>query len=186
MNWGFSLDGNLLHLKTILSKDKDDLNEMEENIRSSFDNEKELLEKLDAIISLANYTSDILCNEYGVERNKITTIYNGLQATNHLASEEKLKLKKKYRIAQKEKIILFAGRLDPVKGVDKLINAFKKVLEQRPESRLIIAGEGNYPKMFVSKLLIPVVSTEPSCSNYTVLPISELCRPLMNSAATPP
>jgi glycosyltransferase len=144
MSWGFSLNGNLLHLKTILSEAKDDLNETEKNIRTTFDNEKKLLEKVDSIISLANYTSDILCNEYGIERSKITTIYNGLRAANHLTHGEKLKLKKKYRIARQEKIILFAGRLDPIKGVDKLINAFKKVLEYKPESRLIIAGEGNF------------------------------------------
>jgi glycosyltransferase len=149
MNWCFGLNGNLLHLKIILSKDEKDLDENEKNIRNSFNNEKQSVENADAVISLANYTSGVLCSEYGVNSDKITTIYNGLQdALKPTMSKKTIRLKAKYHIAQNEKLILFAGRLDPVKGVDKLIGAFRKVLKQKPCCRLIIAGEGNFSDCF--------------------------------------
>ncbi|MDR1581806.1 MAG: TIGR04157 family glycosyltransferase [Prevotellaceae bacterium] len=149
MNWCFGLNGNLLHLKTILSKDEKDLDENEKNIRNSFNHEKQSVENADAVISLANYTSGVLCSEYGVNSDKITTIYNGLQdALKPTMSKKTIRLKAKYHIAQNEKLILFAGRLDPVKGMDKLIGAFRKVLKQKPDCRLIIAGEGNFSVYF--------------------------------------
>jgi glycosyltransferase involved in cell wall biosynthesis len=57
-------------------------------------------------------------------------------------------LKQKYNIETNKKIILFVGRLDPIKGTDILINSFRKVLKQKPECRLIIAGEGDFGKYF--------------------------------------
>lgn len=38
--------------------------------------------------------------------------------------------------------IAFAGRLAHEKGVDTLLNAYKLVIKQRPDTRLLIAGEG--------------------------------------------
>ena len=48
----------------------------------------------------------------------------------------------------KEKIILFAGRIDEIKGVSSLIKAFHMVLEAHPNSRLLIAGNGDYTRAF--------------------------------------
>ena len=46
------------------------------------------------------------------------------------------------------KIILFAGRIDEIKGVSSLIKAFHLVLEAYPNSRLLIAGNGDYTRAF--------------------------------------
>jgi glycosyltransferase involved in cell wall biosynthesis len=53
-------------------------------------------------------------------------------------------LKSKYHIGTEEKIILFAGRLDNVKGVKFLITAMKTVLSKYQNIRLIIAGDGDF------------------------------------------
>lgn len=44
----------------------------------------------------------------------------------------------------RRKIILLAGRMDEVKGVNFLIRAFHQVLENYPNCRLLIAGNGDY------------------------------------------
>ena len=51
-------------------------------------------------------------------------------------------------IKDKKKIILFAGRIDEIKGVSSLIKAFHLVLEAYPNSRLLIAGNGDYTRAF--------------------------------------
>lgn len=38
--------------------------------------------------------------------------------------------------------VLFVGRLNPIKNVDRLINAFKKAILLEPELKLVIIGEG--------------------------------------------
>lgn len=44
----------------------------------------------------------------------------------------------------KEKLILFVGRLDDIKGLDLLIQAFRKILIDGNTVRLIIIGDGNF------------------------------------------
>lgn len=63
---------------------------------------------------------------------------------NHIPVSDKRTLRKKRRIYDKEYLILFAGRLHPMKGLAFLIRAFHKVLEKLPNCRLLIAGNGDY------------------------------------------
>jgi glycosyltransferase involved in cell wall biosynthesis len=64
-----------------------------------------------------------------------------------LMQTEKTELRKKYNIAENEKIILFAGRLDEIKGVKFLISAFINILIDFPQSRLIIADDGDFDNL---------------------------------------
>ncbi|AST55620.1 MULTISPECIES: glycosyltransferase [Parabacteroides] len=45
-------------------------------------------------------------------------------------------------------MIFFADRIDEIKGVSSLIKAFHMVLEAHPNSRLLIAGNGDYTRAF--------------------------------------
>lgn len=39
-----------------------------------------------------------------------------------------------------EPFVLFLGRLSPIRGADLLLNAFKRIVQQFPASRLVFAG----------------------------------------------
>lgn len=67
----------------------------------------------------------------GVPSEKISLAYRGIS----LESLPK-------NFDEKEPILISAGRLIPQKGFDVLIKAFKKVVEHRPESKLVILGSG--------------------------------------------
>ena len=56
-------------------------------------------------------------------------------------------LRKKYCLDRDIPILLFAGRLDEVKGVTYIIKAFKKMQKSYPDARLFIAGEGSFPNL---------------------------------------
>ena len=49
-----------------------------------------------------------------------------------------------FKLSEKERIILFVGRMEDIKGGHFLVRTFMKVLEDYPESRLMIIGDGNY------------------------------------------
>ena len=49
----------------------------------------------------------------------------------------------KYGIKDDEFMILFLGRLVPVKGVDKLIMAMPHILTKIPKARLVVVGVGD-------------------------------------------
>jgi len=41
---------------------------------------------------------------------------------------------------------LFAGVLEPYKGVDVLLDAWRRVIERRPDAELVIAGDGTHAR----------------------------------------
>lgn len=47
-----------------------------------------------------------------------------------------------------ERVILFVGRIDEMKGLSYLIKAFREVLKQHADCRLVIVGSGNYDLFF--------------------------------------
>jgi glycosyltransferase involved in cell wall biosynthesis len=97
------------------------------------------------IITIADFIKDILNKSYGIENNKIKTIYNGLD--NDQITElrvEEIKKGKYSSIFNSDKYIKFItmGRLIKIKGHKYLINAFAEVKKKIPNSRLFILGEG--------------------------------------------
>jgi glycosyltransferase len=142
-NWGFTVFDNLQRLRNILNKEHP--NSIDENLRKSFEKEKSYYSKVDRSICLSNYMQEILCRDYGLDETKISVISNGLCDVADTAANTKL-LRKKWNIQAGEKIILFAGRMDKVKGLAYLLKAFQSILVACPQSRLVIAGSGDFSK----------------------------------------
>lgn len=148
MDWCFMIKGNVSYFKKIISKETDDLLSPEEKkIAHQFKVDKEFFSIFDKIICLSNFAEQLLINEYKVSSDKIETIFNGLQDdVIFLSQEDKRKKKNDLFIHPDEDIILFVGRLDDIKGVDIVIDAFKYILKEKPNSKLIIVGDGDYNK----------------------------------------
>lgn len=139
-DWCFRLSGNIFRFRNILEAEqvKQDLNQLEESIRK----DKEFFQIVDHIICLSNNTRQILQDDYKINPNKITTIYNGL--TDRSTIIEKNLLRQKYHISLDVPIILFVGRVDNSKGLKYALQSLRIVLETYPDCRFIIAGNGDY------------------------------------------
>lgn len=61
-----------------------------------------------------------------------------------MTKAEKKQKKQSLLFDKEDKIILFVGRLDEIKGLDVLIKAFREVLHKEPKARLLIVGDGNF------------------------------------------
>jgi glycosyltransferase len=146
MEWSIALQGDLLKLKKIIAQPEEKITDpLEKYVSKNVEEDKKFLEYADQVVCLTEYVYDILCQDYGIKPNKITVINNGLSDKFiPILHREKLVLKKKYMANPNEKIILYAGRLDKIKGVEYLLKAFRKVLEHEPNCRLWIIGDGAY------------------------------------------
>jgi glycosyltransferase involved in cell wall biosynthesis len=87
--------------------------------------------------------SEIEAEQYrgmGVPKEKIAVLSNGLDLSEYADLPLKGQFKKKFGIGEKEKMVLYLGRIHKIKGIDILVNAFAMVLEELDDVRLVIVG----------------------------------------------
>lgn len=143
--WSFLLSGNYERLCTILQKNDDQRTEFESRICKSIAQTKATLDQCDRIICIAWHSRETLRRLYQVQESKLTVIANAVQDIDRLpSSPAKQRIRERYHIKPETRIILFAGRLDEVKGISPLIEACKKVFDIYPQTHLFLAGEGDF------------------------------------------
>lgn len=101
-----------------------------------------------AIIS-PSYVSKKELKNYGISK-PITVIHHGLDLKKYIKGDTKF-LRKKLKIKEKDKILLYVGRLGKEKSVDTLLYAFEKVQKKLPHTALVLIGEGQQ-KEYLQKL----------------------------------
>lgn len=102
---------------------------------------------------LSYEAQEIICNSYfmkkeiqnlfGVPYDKVAVIPNGIAVDKFNDVEKDLEFRRNYA-ADNEKILFFAGRLVPEKGIQVLFEAFKKVKAYYNDVKIVIAGSGAY------------------------------------------
>lgn len=141
MEWSFELLGDVDKLKKILDKTE---TPQDVRIKDNVASEKKFIKICDHIIAIAEHSYKTLNQIYEVDTKKMTLIRHGLQDCYIERSiNEKINLRHKFGFSEEEKLIVFAGRLDPVKGIMILLKAFKQLFVHDKSLRLIIAGDGN-------------------------------------------
>jgi len=106
-----------------------------------FESEKCIYETAHRIIVLAPETVESLQSVYNISNQKISLILNGLQDSyHHISEKEKIQLKEKLFIPFHEKIIIFVGRVEIMKGIFSVINSLKKIVIVYPNVRLVAVG----------------------------------------------
>lgn len=78
--------------------------------------------------------------QMGIPKSKITFIPNGINLSEYQNLPEKGIFRKKYGIKKNEMLILYLGRLNRIKGIPLLINAFVEILNEICNAKLVIAG----------------------------------------------
>ena len=100
----------------------------------------------DCVITVSYAMKDEL-EELGFPPHKIRVCWNGVDPAKYdpskVSDEKKMQLRKKYGINDDENMLFFVGRLVTVKGVDNLVKAMPNVLEEFPNTKLVILGIGD-------------------------------------------
>lgn len=78
-------------------------------------------------------------------RNKVVIVPNFVDSGKYIPELSGHRIRKEHCLENK-KVILFLGRLVPYKGVEYLLQAYKKVKEKAEDAVLVIAGEGPLEK----------------------------------------
>lgn len=101
---------------------------------------------VDHVITVTQCAKQSLTQLFDIPSNKITVVNNGL-STNVIpiySVDKRSLLRKKYGFSANDKLVLYAGNVNPRKGIFDVVKAFGKLLRYTPNVRLLIAGPGNY------------------------------------------
>lgn len=96
--------------------------------------EKAGMEAANKIITVSNLTRNIVIEKYGINPQKVTTVYNAVEP-----QHESFKIKKN----TDEKIVCFMGRITLQKGPEYFVEAACKVLKKMHNVRFVMAGSGD-------------------------------------------
>ncbi|WP_148372097.1 TIGR04157 family glycosyltransferase [Bacteroides bouchesdurhonensis] len=144
-NWSFTLLGDNLKLQQILKKKPKKRNYSEQNIVKDIKEDAKMITKCDKLVCIARHSMESFISTCQIDTKKILLINNALKDCYIPVDEEQRRmLKHKYYIQEGVPLLIFAGRLDEVKGITFLIQAFRKVLETYKNARLLIAGDGSF------------------------------------------
>jgi len=116
-----------------------------------FDIEKFGMENADTVVTVSEYTRQIVINKHGINPDKVQVVHNGFLNV-HDGDDSNddslgiLKLKQ-----GGNKIVLFLGRLTMHKGPDYFLRAAKRVLEYEPNTFFVVAGSGDMEWQIISQ-----------------------------------
>jgi len=108
-----------------------------ENINQQvYDIERVGMEAADKVIAVSNRTRNIVIHRYGINPDKVVTVYNSVEP---FTLPDEFKVTKGFD----EKIVTFLGRITFQKGPEYFVEAAKKVLEKDSNVRFVMAGSGD-------------------------------------------
>jgi len=117
-----------------------------ENINQNvYDIERKGMEAADRVITVSNYTRQIVIDRYGINPDKVITVYNAVEPPiNNVVVEAKKHIK--------EKVVTFLGRVTFQKGPDYFVEAAYKVLQKDKNVRFVMAGQGDMLNRMIKRV----------------------------------
>ncbi len=110
--------------------------------------EKEAFALADCIVTVSNFTRNIIIEKHDADPQKVEVVHNGCDVNEPLRHEPALQELK----AQGKKIVLYHGRITIQKGVDYFVEAARKVVDADPNVVFVISGKGDMTAQIMHKV----------------------------------
>lgn len=94
--------------------------------------EKEGMNIADKIITVSNFTKNIVTSKYGIDPNKIQVVHNGSSGFYPKPYDSEIKNR-----------VLFAGRITSQKGPEFFVRTARRVVDVRPNTEFVVMGSGD-------------------------------------------
>jgi alpha-maltose-1-phosphate synthase len=97
-------------------------------------------------ITVSNSMKKVIQGAYGVPGDRIHVVYNGMDSQPFIKPASKPDLIRQLRqtiAGPDEKVVIFAGRLNPHKGITALLDSASQVIAKCPNVRYLLVGEAD-------------------------------------------
>ena len=96
----------------------------------------------DRVIAVSGLLCDEIKQQYQVPDWKLRKVYNGINCSRYDGNIDPAVCRRTYGIGPMDPMVLFVGRLAVQKGPDLLLEAIPGILHQRPDAKVVFAGDG--------------------------------------------
>jgi glycosyltransferase involved in cell wall biosynthesis len=103
--------------------------------------EMELAQGATLVVTISNYSLERVVELYGVEREKVKVVPNGVDPNFFRPMEDADVLRRSLRV-EKKHCVLFVGNLIPRKGVHFLVEAARHIIKDEGDVAFLIVGDG--------------------------------------------
>jgi len=99
---------------------------------------RQFCQQANQIVAISENTKNDIVNLYGINPDKISVVYQGINEifSNSISEEQRQAVKNKYQLP--DKYIFYLGNLEPRKNIKTLISAFEKMTDR--SASLVLAG----------------------------------------------
>ena len=158
--WSARFNGNFTAYEDIVKKrNRENIKRKYKDVVENYQQEKDFISAVDKTVCLSFDTYKLLTELYGIKEEKLFVAPNGLTLRKGLLSAEmKKELRRKFHIQDNEKVIIFVGRINRIKGIYPLLSCFNKIVDEYPDCRMILIGDGDinnvikYAREAISKI----------------------------------
>ncbi len=117
-----------------------------ENVNQNvYDIERKGMEAADRVITVSNYTKNIVINRYGIDASKVVTVHNAVEFDSRKNGYDEQK-------TVSEKVVTFLGRITFQKGPDYFVEAANMVLKKYHNVRFVMAGSGDMLNRIIKRV----------------------------------
>jgi glycosyltransferase involved in cell wall biosynthesis len=103
--------------------------------------ERETAKKATLIVTISNYSHEKIQEHYGIDPNKVRIVPNGVDIEKFKPKEDTMAVRRQFGLGN-EPCVLFVGSLIHRKGLPFLIEAARKIVKEKAETKFLIVGDG--------------------------------------------
>ena len=94
----------------------------------------------DKIIAVSNAVCESIVQRFGIDRSRIAVMHNAVEPFRPCPEGEVAEMKRTLGIPERHKVILYLGRFDRIKGVQYLLNAYRRIRATQTDLTLLLVG----------------------------------------------
>jgi sugar transferase (PEP-CTERM/EpsH1 system associated) len=96
----------------------------------------------DGLVAVSGFVSDCLRDNEGLPESRIRVLYNGIEPEDFVGEVDRVALRAEQGVGPDDPVVGIAARFAPVKDHATLLDAFRLVLDERPDAKLVLCGDG--------------------------------------------
>ncbi|AGY54746.1 Putative glycosyltransferase ytcC [Bacteroidales bacterium CF] len=122
-----------------------------DNLYKGVEFAEEVVSACTGVLAVSSYIKQRVCTLES-SKNKVNVIYNGIDLEKFTDISELSVTRSQFRLKENDFVIVYTGRIEPIKGIKELLEAFASI-KDFPDMKLLIVGSASVNDMSKNQYL---------------------------------